>query len=96
MSTPPVASMHMPQAVLLENVRFHAGETSNDAAFAGRLAELVDAYVGDAFGVTHRDQASVTVGNTHTHVCMCVCARACVSACVRACVGVRTCAHVRA
>jgi phosphoglycerate kinase len=46
---------------LLENVRFHAGETENDAAFADALASLGEAYVNDAFGTAHRAHAS-TVG----------------------------------
>jgi phosphoglycerate kinase len=45
--------------VLLENLRFDQGEESNDQAFAGRLAALVDAYVDDAFGAAHREHASV-------------------------------------
>lgn len=44
---------------LLENLRFHAGETAADPAFVSRLAELADAYVGDAFGTAHRAHASV-------------------------------------
>ncbi|KAF8068321.1 pgk [Scenedesmus sp. PABB004] len=48
------------QACLLENLRFHAGEASNDPAFAASLAALGDVCVNDAFGVVHRDQASVT------------------------------------
>ena len=36
--------------MLLENLRFDPGEEANDPAFAGRLAELADAYVDDAFG----------------------------------------------
>lgn len=49
--------------VLLENVRFHEGETKNDPNFAFALAKLADAYVNDAFGTAHRSHAS-TVGVT--------------------------------
>jgi phosphoglycerate kinase len=48
------------EVVLLENLRFDPGEEANDAAFAGRLAELADAYVDDAFGAAHRRHASVS------------------------------------
>ena len=51
------------QVVVLENVRFNAGETSKDdgarGAFADDLASLADAFVSDGFGVVHRKQASV-------------------------------------
>ena len=47
--------------LLLENVRFHAGEEQNDPAFAKDLASLAQAYVSDAFGTVHRAHAS-TVG----------------------------------
>jgi phosphoglycerate kinase len=46
--------------VLLENLRFDPGEEANDPAFAGKLAELADAYVDDAFGAVHRAHASVS------------------------------------
>ena len=46
--------------VLLENLRFDPGEQANDPAFAGRLADLADAYVDDAFGAVHRAHASVS------------------------------------
>ncbi|MHB6906687.1 phosphoglycerate kinase [Streptomyces sp. DB-54] len=51
------------QVAVLENLRFNAGETSKDdaerGAFADRLAELADLYVGDGFGAVHRKHASV-------------------------------------
>mgnify|MGYP001278539323 FL=1 len=50
--------------LLLENVRFHAGETKNDAEFAKALAENADVYVNNAFGTAHRAHAS-TEGVTH-------------------------------
>lgn len=43
---------------LLENIRFHPGETRNDPELAGALADLAEAFVGDAFGVAHRAHAS--------------------------------------
>jgi phosphoglycerate kinase len=46
--------------VLLENLRFDPGEEANDVRFAGRLAELADVYVNDAFGAAHRAHASVS------------------------------------
>jgi phosphoglycerate kinase len=46
--------------VLLENIRFEKGDESNDDALAKRLAGLGDLFVFDAFGVSHREQASVT------------------------------------
>jgi phosphoglycerate kinase len=50
--------------LLLENVRYHAGEESNDAAFAKALAALGDLYVNDAFSAAHRAHAS-TEGVAH-------------------------------
>lgn len=49
------------EIVLLENLRFHAEEEKNDAAFARQLASGVEVYVNDAFGTAHRAHAS-TVG----------------------------------
>ena len=48
------------EVLLLENLRFHAGEEKNDPAFADQLAVLGEAYVDDAFGSAHRAHASVT------------------------------------
>ena len=47
------------QLLLLENLRFHPGETRNDPAFAAELAQGIDLYVDDAFGACHRAHASI-------------------------------------
>ena len=58
-----VADLSDGEVLLLENLRFNAGETSKDdaerGAFAERLAAFGDAFVSDGFGVVHRKQASV-------------------------------------
>lgn len=46
------------QVALLENLRFHKGETDNDPIFSSELAALADLYVNDAFGTAHRAHAS--------------------------------------
>ena len=52
------------ELILLENVRFEPGETTNDPALAAALADLADSYVDDAFGAAHRAHAS-TEGVAH-------------------------------
>ena len=53
-----VNSLQNGQVALLENLRFHQGETDNEDAFASNLAKLADVYVNDAFGTAHRAHAS--------------------------------------
>ena len=47
--------------ILLENLRFHAGEEKGDANFAQALAEGIDLYVNDAFSASHRAHASIAI-----------------------------------
>jgi len=55
-----LASELKPGGILvLENVRFNKGEKKGDPEFAKELAGLADAYVNDAFGTCHRDEASM-------------------------------------
>ncbi len=53
-----IADLPFSGVLLLENVRFYKEEEANDEAFAGKLAELADIYVNDAFGTAHRAHAS--------------------------------------
>ena len=55
------AGLQPGEVLLLENLRFHAGETNNDPEFAKALASLAELFVMDAFAVAHRAHAS-TVG----------------------------------
>ncbi|SCV62494.1 Bifunctional PGK/TIM [Anaplasma phagocytophilum] len=54
-----IDSLPWGSVVLLENLRFFAGEVENDLGFAGQLASLADIYVNDAFSCSHRKHASV-------------------------------------
>ncbi len=58
-----IEALHDGEIILLENLRFNAGETSKDdeerRAFAARLAKHADLFISDGFGVVHRKQASV-------------------------------------
>jgi phosphoglycerate kinase len=62
-ATEAVASLEDGQVLVLENLRFNAGETAKDEAsrssFASELASMADFFVSDGFGVVHRKQASV-------------------------------------
>lgn len=53
-----VANVRNGEVLLLQNVRYEPGETSNDGGLCERLASLADLYVNDAFGSAHRAHAS--------------------------------------
>ncbi|HZK98278.1 MAG TPA: phosphoglycerate kinase [Caulobacteraceae bacterium] len=57
-ATAAAAALNAGDVLLLENLRFHAGEEANDAAFARELASNGDLYVDDAFSAAHRAHAS--------------------------------------
>jgi phosphoglycerate kinase len=54
-----VEAMKPGEIIVLENLRFHPGEESNDPGFVAQLASLGDIFVNDAFSVSHRAHASV-------------------------------------
>lgn len=54
-----IAGMKAGEVMLLENLRFYEEEEAGDLDFAGRLAELGDIYINDAFGASHRSHASI-------------------------------------
>ncbi|MCZ6628821.1 MAG: phosphoglycerate kinase [SAR324 cluster bacterium] len=60
-----VAELEPGGVLLLENLRFHAGEERNDPDFSRSLAELAHAYVSDAFGTVHRAHASIAGVASH-------------------------------
>lgn len=49
------------QVILLENLRFHPGEESQDKHFAKHLASYTDIYINEGFGISHREHSSVTL-----------------------------------
>lgn len=53
------AQLQAGDILVLENLRYEAGETKNDEAFAKALADLADFYINDAFGACHRKHASI-------------------------------------
>lgn len=59
-----VGNLEPGEIILMENLRFHAGEEANDPAFAAALAELGDIYINEAFSCSHRAHASIE-GITH-------------------------------
>ena len=62
-------SLQNGEVLLLENVRFHPGETDNCSDFAAQLGKLGDLYVNDAFGTAHRAHASTVGVTTHIDIC---------------------------
>jgi len=54
-----IENLQAGDVLLLENLRFDAGETSDDPHFAKQIADRVDVYINDAFGACHRKHASI-------------------------------------
>ena len=60
-----IATLEAGDVLLLENLRYEAGETANDAEFAKELASYADVYINDAFGACHRKHASIYAITEH-------------------------------
>ncbi len=54
-----IRSLKPNQLILLENVRFIAGEQKNDEKFAQKIASYIDVYINDAFGASHRAHSTI-------------------------------------
>ncbi|WP_103761615.1 phosphoglycerate kinase [Roseovarius confluentis] len=65
----PTAEAKAAEVLLLENIRFHPGEETNDPDFAARLAGLGDVYCNDAFSAAHRAHASTEALARHLPAC---------------------------
>ncbi|BDV01330.1 phosphoglycerate kinase [Thermodesulfomicrobium sp. WS] len=63
------AQLRPGEILMLENLRFHPGETKNDPEFSRQLASLATVYVNDAFGASHRAHASVVGVTEFVDVC---------------------------
>ncbi len=59
------AALQAGEVLVLENLRYEAGETENDEGFAEELANMADVYINDAFGACHRAHASIDAMATH-------------------------------
>jgi len=59
------AALKAGDVLVLENLRYEAGETKNDEAFAQELASMADIYINDAFGACHRAHASIDAMAAH-------------------------------
>ncbi len=66
-----IAALENGKAVLLENVRFDARETKNDASLSKAFAELCEVYVNDAFGSAHRAHCSTAGVTEFVDTCVC-------------------------